>query len=233
MKTNIKKNANNFCKFWQFFAILTIFYNFDSCWQFLQKKFTNFFLQVLQFFFTIFTIFYNFDNFWHLWQFLTFWQFVTIFDNVDGFDNFYVYGQFLTLLTILDNFTISICFKFVDSFDHSYVQSWIIVTMTMIIQETCGLCDIDYNSDNWETEFMTIFVTWQLRVTLDSIYSCNFCEVYPAYKSSKLCKFCHSPNLGMLLVTSNWYIISEYNEYGLKGGQNLEFIWLKNVLQRW
>ena len=24
------------------------------------------------------------------------------------------------------------------------------------------------NSDNWEPEFMTIFVTWQLRVTLDS-----------------------------------------------------------------
>ena len=31
-----------------------------------------------------------------------------------------------------------------------------------------------YNSDNWEPEFTTIFVTWQLRVTLDSIRnSCN------------------------------------------------------------
>ena len=29
-------------------------------------------------------------------------------------------------------------------------------------------------SDNWEPEFMTIFVIWQLRVTLDIIrYSCN------------------------------------------------------------
>ena len=42
-----------------------------------------------------------------------------------------------------------------------------------IIQETCFLWDIDYNSDNWEPEFMTI--TLQLRVTLDSIH--NSCDV--------------------------------------------------------
>ena len=34
----------------------------------------------------------------------------------------------------------------------------------------------DYNSDNQEPEFMTIFVTWQLRVTLDSIH--NSCNVF-------------------------------------------------------
>ena len=157
-------------------------------------------------------------------QFLHF--FFTILTIFVNFDNFDISGWFLTTLQLRQ------FLNFVWQFWH-FLQLWIILTMTMIIQETCGLCDIDYNSDNWETEFMTISVTWQLRVTLDSIYSCNFCEVYPAYKSSKLCKFCHSPNLGMLLVTSNWYIISEYNEYGLKGGQNLEFIWLKNVLQRW
>ena len=28
---------------------------------------------------------------------------------------------------------------------------------------TCDIGDTDYNSDNWESEFMTIFVTWQLR----------------------------------------------------------------------
>ena len=48
--------------------------------------------------------------------------------------------------------------------------------MTMIILETCGLWDIDYNSDNWELEFMTIFVTWKLRMILDSIR--NSCDVY-------------------------------------------------------
>ena len=35
--------------------------------------------------------------------------------------------------------------------------------------------DTDYNFDNWELEFMTIFVTWQLIVTLDSIR--NSCDV--------------------------------------------------------
>ena len=34
----------------------------------------------------------------------------------------------------------------------------------------------DYYSDNWELEFMTFFVSWQLRVTLDSIH--NSCDVW-------------------------------------------------------
>ena len=45
----------------------------------------------------------------------------------------------------------------------------------MIIPETYGLWEIDYNPDNWELEFMTIFMTWQLRVTMDSIR--NACDV--------------------------------------------------------
>ena len=40
---------------------------------------------------------------------------------------------------------------------------------------TCDIWDTDYNTDNWETGFMTIFVTWQLIVTLDSIR--NSCDV--------------------------------------------------------
>ena len=40
---------------------------------------------------------------------------------------------------------------------------------------TFVIWDIDCISDNWEPEFMTIFVTWQLRVTLDSIR--NSCDV--------------------------------------------------------
>ena len=35
----------------------------------------------------------------------------------------------------------------------------------------------DYNTVNWEPGFMTIFVTWQLIVTLDSIR--NSCDVLP------------------------------------------------------
>ena len=43
------------------------------------------------------------------------------------------------------------------------------------ILRTCDIWDTDYNSDNWEPEFMTIFVIWQLIVTLDSIR--NSCDV--------------------------------------------------------
>ena len=44
------------------------------------------------------------------------------------------------------------------------------------ILETCEIWDTDYNFDNWEPGFMTICVTWQLRVTLDSIR--NSCDVW-------------------------------------------------------
>ena len=40
---------------------------------------------------------------------------------------------------------------------------------------TCDFWDTDYSSDNWEHEFMTIFVTWS-RNTLDSIR--NSCNVF-------------------------------------------------------
>ena len=46
----------------------------------------------------------------------------------------------------------------------------------------CDIWDTDYNTDNWEPEFMTIFVIWQLIVTLDSIR--NSCDVF----------FKHPPN---------------------------------------
>ena len=36
--------------------------------------------------------------------------------------------------------------------------------------------ETDYNTDNWEPGLMTIFVAWQLIVTLDSIR--NSCDVY-------------------------------------------------------
>jgi len=53
------------------------------------------------------------------------------------------------------------------------------------ILQTCDNWDTDYNSYNWESEFMTIFVTWQSRVTVDSIR--NSCDVYMfAWKTSQL-----------------------------------------------
>ena len=40
---------------------------------------------------------------------------------------------------------------------------------------TCDIWETDCIFDNWKAEFVTIFVTWQLRVTLDSIR--NSCDV--------------------------------------------------------
>ena len=50
-----------------------------------------------------------------------------------------------------------------------------ILTIEKTILEICDIWDTDYSSDNWELEFMTIFGTWQLIVTLDSIR--NSCDV--------------------------------------------------------
>ena len=44
---------------------------------------------------------------------------------------------------------------------------------------TCDIWDTDHNYDNWEPKFIIIFVTWQLRVTLDSVR--NSCDVYYYY----------------------------------------------------
>ena len=47
--------------------------------------------------------------------------------------------------------------------DHDKDMTWLV-----------SLCEIVDNTDSWEPEFMTIIVTWQLKVTLDSIHnSCN------------------------------------------------------------
>ena len=44
------------------------------------------------------------------------------------------------------------------------------------ILATCDTWETDYISDNWELDFLTICVTWQLRETLDSIR--NSCDVF-------------------------------------------------------
>ena len=42
-------------------------------------------------------------------------------------------------------------------------------TMTKTILEFCDIWDADYNYDDWDPLFMTIFVTIKLIVALDSI----------------------------------------------------------------
>ena len=51
-----------------------------------------------------------------------------------------------------------------------------LMTIFLYLFSTCDIWDTDYNTDNWEPGFMTIFVTWQLIVTLDSIR--NSCDVF-------------------------------------------------------
>ena len=155
--------------FWQFLTFLPIFENFENFWQFWQLS-------------TLLTMLTIFDN---VWQFLTisdnFWQFLTIFDHfwpfLTIFDNFWQFGQFLKIWTICKD-----CWQF-----WQFLTNWNFLTILTIIDnfwqfwhfltilETCDIWDTDYNSDNSEPEFMTFFVTWQLRVTLDSI--CNSCDV--------------------------------------------------------
>ena len=91
------------------------------------------------------------------WQFLT--TIVDNFDKIDNADNF----------DIFDNF---------DNFFTIQTIAFTILTIEKTILETCDIWDTDYDSDNWEPEFMTIFVIWQLIVTLDTIR--NSCDVFPS-----------------------------------------------------
>ena len=80
-------------------------------------------------------------------------------ETCDRWNNFYDNFLWWFLMTIFD-----------DSF-------WWHFLMTVL--EICDIWDTDYNSDNWEPEFMTIIVTWQLIVTLDSIRnSCDVCVIH-------------------------------------------------------
>ena len=64
-----------------------------------------------------------------------------------------------------------------------FYKFWLLWTIFTIL-ETCDIWDTDYKSDDWEPEFMTIFVTWQLIVILDSIRnSCDVSKVYLAEAS--------------------------------------------------
>ena len=90
------------------------------------------------------------------------------------------------------------------------------MTMTITIREhpqrpiweTCDIWHTDYISDSLEPEFITIFVTWQLRVTLDRI--CNSCDVFILLRydiaSEKLTLKGH-----ITWLENGWFNISEYD----------------------
>ena len=85
-----------------------------------------------------------------------------------NFDNFEFFWQLLTNLKILTIF---------ENFDSCWKIWKLLKNLTIFktILQTCANWDTDYNSYNWELGFMTIFVTWQSIVTLDSIR--NSCDV--------------------------------------------------------
>ena len=95
-----------------------------------------------------------------------------------------------------------------------------ILTTFQTILETCDIWDTDYNSDNWELEFMTIIVSWQLRVTGDSIR--NSCDVFFALK-----------NLFLFLL---WKVTKlTKGKERVKGTLPLEngFLWRKKWEEEW
>ena len=57
------------------------------------------------------------------------------------------------------------------------------LTATKIIQKTCDIGDTHYSSNNWQAEYMTIFVTWHLSVTLNSMS--NSCDIFFTEKNTK------------------------------------------------
>ena len=68
--------------------------------------------------------------------------------------------------------------------------------------ETCDIWDTDNNSDNWEPETMTIFVIWQLIVTLDSIR--NSCDVLVREGlKNKKCSLCVNYTFSVNHVAGN------------------------------
>ena len=94
---------------------------------------------------------------------------MTNFDNSDIFTFFYNFNIFI-ILTIFDNWRQLTTILTIQKI------AFAILTIEKTILEPCDICNTDYNSDNWEPAFMTIFVIWQLIVTLDSIR--NSCDVY-------------------------------------------------------
>jgi len=145
------------------------------------------------------------DNFWHCWNLLTifvnFWrswlltisdsfkQFLTIWHFLYPFANIGQFELHLTMLKISDN---------VGENQYKEINK---------DKETCHICDIDY-SDHWEPDFKTIFVTWHLRVTLDSI--CNSCDVYFA-PSLEEPSFRTSINILLIFAKSFHIFMTDYD----------------------
>ena len=162
--------------FWQFLKNLAILDNFN----FFEFFFNVWQLLIILVILTALTII---DHFFYIFeekrlQFLHFWKILKFFNNIYDFDifknclrQFWQFWHLWTMLTIFDNlYNFSIFF---DKFDTSY-KFWLILAMTMIIlvafETLITILVIDIMNP-WQ-----YFVTWHLRVKLDSIR--NSCDVF-------------------------------------------------------
>ena len=103
------------------------------------------------------------------------------------------------------------------TFDQSDEVTWHDQKMTYLLPTylpsclpTYLPCDTNYNTDNWEPGLMTIFVAWQLIVTLDSIR--NSCDVLkdgsPSYcQGHQKLQLCHFQNYYKFLFPGSLSII--------------------------
>ena len=128
----------------------------------------------------------------------------------------YTYGQFLTILTIFWQFLTILTI---------FCQLLLIMTMTMTRHENESSKDNDKDNlrdlwdinHSWESEFRTIWVTWQLRVTQDSI--CNSCDVlkhsavWSAQKMPQIRRL--SKNLKLSSTHVNLKTCSEFPQIGV------------------
>ena len=130
-----------FDNWWQFWY----FWQFSNCYFFNLLEFLKVFeclFKILIFFTFFLTILAIWTFIWKFCQFRMFW-------------NFRMFEKFRKFVLIF-------CWTFLQSFTIS-----IIFTIAKTILENCDIWDVD-NNDNWEP--MTIYVTWQLSVTLRCLW---------------------------------------------------------------
>ena len=98
-------------------------------------------------------------------------------------------------------------------YDNFWWQFWCQFFWTFLQLVTCDIWDTDYNTENWEPGFMTIYVTWQLIMTLDSIRnSCNVSDIYCQYIciAKLICIFYWIPS------RQNTFSLSQVHIWGYK-----------------
>ena len=116
----------------------------------------------------------DFQIFWKIFRFLEDFQ---IFGRFSYFWKIFIFlGDFQRFGRFLEDFWK--IFRFLEDFQifGRFSDFWKIFRF-LDNPRNFDIWDTVYNSDNWEPEFMTIFVIWQLIVTLDSIRnSCDVCS---------------------------------------------------------